>query len=118
MRWAGKPENIVNDCLAAAHVVNQSFDIPLADAEVAATARSVHKYRVGWITKGKYFTEDQRRLWGRERQARGVAKRRERNADRDRAIVQAVEEGESMRSVARRFVLSRMQVWRICQFAK
>ena len=71
MRWAGKPENIVNDCLAAAHVVNQSFDIPLADAEVAATARSVHKYRVGWITKGKYFTEDQRRLWGRERQARG-----------------------------------------------
>ena len=23
MRWAGKPENIVNDCLAAAHVVNQ-----------------------------------------------------------------------------------------------
>ena len=85
----------------------------LPDAEVAATARSVHKYRARWITKGKYYTARQRRLWGRERQARGVAKRRERNADRDRAIVQAVETGESMRSVARRFGLSRMQVWRI-----
>ena len=71
MRWAGKPENMVNDCLAAAHVVNQSFEFPLPDAEVGATARSVQRYRFGWITKGKYFTQDQRRLWGRERQARG-----------------------------------------------
>ena len=57
MRWAGSPSNLVNDCLAAARVVNQSFDIPLPDAEEAATARSVHKYRASWITtKGKYFT--------------------------------------------------------------
>ena len=49
MRWAGKPENRVNDCLAAAHAANQSFDVPLPDSEVAATARSVHKYRARWI---------------------------------------------------------------------
>ena len=109
MRWSGKPENIVNDCLAAAHVVNQSFDVPLPDAEVAATARSVNGYRVGWIIKGKYFTEDQRRLWGRERQARGVAKRRERTLDRDRDIrassevnaVLAAQYGLSVRQVQR-----------------
>ena len=118
MRWAGCPENMVNDCLAAAHVINQSFDIPLPHAEVAATARSVKKYRFGWITKGRYFTSEQSRLWGRERGIRSGASRRKRTEDRDRAIVQAIEEGESMRSVARRFVLSRMQVWRICQFAK
>ena len=91
MRWAGKPENIVNDCLAAAHVVNQSFDIPLADAEVAATARSVHKYRVGWITKGKYFTPTQRTLWGRARGIKSGAARRKLTEGRDKAIIQAVE---------------------------
>ena len=93
--WAGSPANRENDCLAAAHVINQSFDLPLPHAEVAATARSVHGYRARWIAKGKYYTAGQRRLWGRERQARGVAKRCERNADRDRAIVQAVEAGRS-----------------------
>ena len=106
MRWAGCPENRTNDLLAAAHVINQSFDIPLPHAEVAATARSVHGYRARWIAKGKYYTAGQRRLWGRERQARGVAKRCERNADRDRAIVQAVEAGRSLRDVGREYGLS------------
>ena len=76
MRWAGCPENMVNDCLAAAHVINQSFDIPLPHGEVAETARSVHRYRVGWITKGKYFTPTQRTLWGRARGIKSGAARR------------------------------------------
>ena len=113
MRWAGKPENIVNDCLAAAHVVNQSFDIPLADAEVAATARSVHKYRVGWITKGKYFTPTQRTLWGRARGIRSGAARRKLTEDRDKAIIQAVSEGRSLRDVGREYGLSYYAVWNI-----
>ena len=113
MRWAGRPENTTNDCLAAAHVINQSFDIPLPHGEVAATARSVHHYRARWIAKGQYFTQEQRTLWGRARGVKSGASRRKRTSDRDPAIVQAVETGESMRSVARRFGLSRMQVWRI-----
>ena len=113
MRWAGKPENIVNDCLAAAHVVNQSFDIPLADAEVAATARSVHKYRVGWITKGKYFTPTQRTLWGRARGIKSGAARRKLTEDRDKAIIQAVSEGRSLRDVGREYGLSYYAVWNI-----
>ena len=76
IRWAGCPENMVNDCLAAAHVINQSFDIPLPHTEVAATARSVKNYRFGWITKGRYFTPEQTRLWGRERGIKSGAARR------------------------------------------
>ena len=113
IRWAGRPENTTNDCLAAAHVINQSFDIPLPHGEVAATARSVHHYRARWVAKGQYFTQEQRTLWGRARGVKSGASRRKRTSDRDLAIVQAVETGESMRSAARRFGLSRMQVWRI-----
>ena len=76
IRWAGKPENIVNDVLAAAHLVNQAFSPRLPDAEVAATARSVHKYRKQWVTKGRYFTPAQSRLWGKERGIKSGAARR------------------------------------------
>ena len=108
MRWAGKPENIVNDCLAAAHVVNQSFDVPLPDAEVAATARSVNGYRVGWIIR-EVLHGGSASIVGRERQAMGVAKRRERTRDRDRDIrassevnaVLAAQYGLSVRQVQR-----------------
>ena len=103
IRWAGSPENIANDCLAAAHVINQSFELPLPDSEVAGIAASVERYRKKW----SYYTAEQKTLWGRERQARGVAKRRERNQDRDRAIIQAVSEGRSLRDVGREFGLSK-----------
>ena len=41
IRWAGCPENRENDCLAAAHVINQSFELPLPDSEVAGIAARV-----------------------------------------------------------------------------
>ena len=106
IRWAGCPENMVNDCLAAAHVINQSFDIPLPHAEVAATARSVKKYRFGWITKGKYFTPTQRSLWGRARGIKSGAARRKLTHDRDTAIIQAIESGRSLRDVGMEYGLS------------
>ena len=110
MRWAGSPSNLVNDCLAAAHVVNQSFDIPLPDAEVAGIARSVKRYRLTWITKGKHFTAEQKSLWGRQRGIRSGAARRKLTADRDRAIVQAVEGGRSLRDVAGEYELDHKAV--------
>ena len=76
MKWAGSPENIANDCQAAAHAANQTFELPLPDAEVAGIARSVQQYRLKWITKGNHYTAEQKSLWGRERQARGVASAR------------------------------------------
>ena len=86
IRWAGCPENKRNDCLAAAHVINQSFDIPLPHAEVAATARSVHAYRSRWISRGAYFTQEQRSLWGKARGIKsGEARRKGTPLESDRA---------------------------------
>ena len=99
IRWAGRPENRTNDCLSAAHVINQSFDIPLPHAEVAATARSVHRYRARWIAKGQYFTQAQRTLWGQARGIKSGAARRKLTEARDKAIIQAVSEGRTMRDV-------------------
>ena len=99
MRWAGSPENIVNDCLAAAHAANQSFLIPLPDAEVAGIARSVQQYRLKWITKGKHYTPTQRTLWGRARGIKSGAARRKLTEVRDKAIIQAVSQGRTMRDV-------------------
>ena len=88
IRWAGSPENTHNDCLSAAHVINQDFDIPLPHVEVAATAKSVHRYRARWIAKGRFYSAEQRSAWGRERQVKGVANRRKRGDldNRDKAI--------------------------------
>ena len=109
IRWAGSPENIANDCLAAAHVINQSFELPLPDSEVAGIAASVERYRKTW----NYYTAEQKTLWGRERGVKSGASRRKLTADRDRAIVQAVESGRSLRDVAGEYGLYYYAVWNI-----
>ena len=107
IRWAGSPSNLVNDCLAAAHVINQSFDLPLPHAEVAATARSVHGYRAKWKAKSEYYTQEQRSLWGKARGIKSGKARRKLTHERDKAIIQAVESGRSLRDVGREFGLSK-----------
>ena len=96
MAWAGRPENQGNNCLAAAHVINQSFDTRLDYGEVAATARSVNRYRARWIAKGEYFTQEQRSQWGRVRQAKGVSNRRGRSRDRNRSISESSESNAAL----------------------
>ena len=115
MSWAGSPENIVNDCLAAAYAANQSFLIPLPDAEVAGIARSVQQYRLKWITKGKHYTPTQRTLWGRARGIKSGAARRKLTHERDKAITQAVSEGRTLRDVAGEYGLSLKAVWHIAR---
>ena len=110
-RWAGKPENRENNVMAAALSINEEIGrlhgkAPLDRSEVDGIVRSVHRKRKEWIAKGSYYTPEQRTLWGRERQARGVEKRRQRSAGRDRAIIQAVEAGRSLRDVGREYGLS------------
>ena len=106
IRWAGSPSNLVNDCLAAAHVINQSFDLPLPHAEVAATARSVHGYRAKWKAKSEYYTQEQRSLWGKARGIKSGEARRKLTHERDKAIIQAVSEGRSLRDVGREYRLA------------
>ena len=52
MIWAGRRENATIPVLSAAPVRNQQFDHPLAESEVAATARSVERYRARWAARG------------------------------------------------------------------
>ena len=117
-RWAGKPENRGNDVMAAAMSINEEIGrlhgrSPMDQSEVAAIARSVDRKRREWIAKDSYYSSEQRSLWGQERGIRSGKARRKRNEDRDRAIIQAVDKGRSLRDVGREFELSRMQVWRI-----
>ena len=110
-RWAGKPENRGNDVLAAAMSINEEIGrlhgkAAMDQSEVAAIARSVDRKRREWIAKDSYYSSEQRSLWGRERGIRSGKARRKRNEDRDRAIIQAVDKGRSLRDVGREFGLS------------
>ena len=73
------------------------------------------RYRARWIAKGKFYTPEQKTLWGRERQARGVATRRKRNHldDRDRLIRLDLEQGMTQVKIARKFGLTEARVSQI-----
>ena len=68
--------------------------------------RSVDRKRREWIAKDSYYSSEQRSLWGQERGIRSGKSRRKRNEDRDRAIIQAVDKGRSLRDVGREFGLT------------
>ena len=106
MRWAGSPANERNDVLAAALAANQDFGLPLGYGEVAGIARSVERYRDGWIAQGCYFSADESEAWGRRYGRRSGAVRRRKTADRDARIVQAAIDGESGAQIAARPELS------------
>ena len=109
--WAGKPENRENNVLAAAMAINEEIGRihgkpPMDQSEVAAIARSVHGYRLRWIEKASYYSPEQKKLWGRERGIKSGAVRRALTHNRDKAIIQAVSEGRTLRDVGCEFGLS------------
>ena len=117
-RWAGKEENKENDVLAAAMSINREVGkmhgkIPLDQSEVATIARSVHRKRAEWIRRGKYYTQEEKTLWGRTRQKKGVEMRRKKNRERDLSIIQAVSDGESASAIGRRFKVHHTTILRI-----
>ena len=114
--WAGKPENRENNVLAAAMAINEEIGRihgkrPMDQPEVAAIARSVSGYRAKWIAKGEYYTQDQRSLWGKARGIRSGESRRNLTHDRDKAIIQAVSEGRTMRDVGMEYGLTGAAVY-------
>ena len=52
LKWAARHENINVTVLSAAMIINQQFTSPLTQSEVAATARSVERYREQWAARG------------------------------------------------------------------
>ena len=111
IRWAGCPENRENDCLAAAHVINQSFELPLPDSEVAGIAASVERYRKNW----SYYTAEQKELWGRARGIKsGEARRKRGNLDeRDQLIRLDLEQGMRQQGIALKYGLTQARVSQI-----
>ena len=112
MKWAGREENRGLAVLPVAEAINEHYAhegrgrLPIS--EVRATAKSVEGYRRQWESRGWH-----RPSWIARQEARGRVggfmsgkARRERNRDRDEAILAAVAGGQSKRAVAKLFGLN------------
>ena len=107
MKWAGSPVNLGVPVLTAlmainAEVARKRGKPPLDAGEVAGIARSVERYRAGWIKRGRFYTESERSAWGQARGVRSGHARRKRTEARDREIVKDRVAGMSIRAIARR----------------
>ncbi len=102
MRWAGQERNINIDAFTAALTINQEFQHPLPLSEVQATAKSVEKYRKGWVAKGWHkpaWLKKQKRLGKKG----GLASARVRQFMADERKVHAVRmrrEGMTLQKIA------------------
>ena len=107
--WGRTAPFALSELAAVADMKNQAFTLhglpPLDGAEVAGIVRSVYKRH-----QRKLHTGEQQRTFSfiqSNRAKKGGQKRREKRADRDATIIQAVQAGgQSMRSVERRLGLS------------
>ena len=93
-----------------ARATNDGLDAPLSDGEVSAISKSVERYRLGWIAKGRFYTEAEREAWGRSLGLAGGKVRRAAVSSRDKFIMQGRAEGMSTRALARSFKVSRSAV--------
>ena len=117
MKWAGSPANIGLEVLPVARATNDATPAPLPDSEVAGLAKSVERYRDGWIAKGRFYTEDERQAWASAMGLQSAAVRRAANADRDIRIIEGYAAGWSQRHLAKLFKLSQHGVWKVLQRA-
>ena len=113
MKWAGSPFNLELEVLPMARATNDGFEIPLPDQEVSAIARSVERYRDGWIAQGRVYSEAERIAWGRSLGLQSAAARRAANARRDYRIIEGHAAGWSQRHLAKLFKMSKTGVWKV-----
>ena len=93
MKWAGSPANIGLDVLAVARARNYGSPLPMGDSEVAGLAKSVERYRARWIAEGRFYTEAERKAWGRSMGLQSAVVRRAANAERDIRIIEGYAAG-------------------------
>ena len=115
LKWAGSPFNLELEVLPMARATNDGFEIALPDQEVSAIARSVERYRDGWIAQGRVYTEAERTAWGRSLGLQSAAARRAANARRDFRIIEGHRAGWSQRHLAKLFKMSKTGVWKVLQ---
>ena len=113
LKWAGSPFNLELEVLPMARATNDGFEIPLADGEVSAIAKSIERYRRTWIAKGRFYTEAERAAWGRSLGLQSAAVRRAANAQRDLRIREGHAAGWSQRHLAKLFKISKTGVWKV-----
>ena len=113
MKWAGSPANIGREVVAVARATNDGMDLPMGDSEVAGIAKSVERYRDGWIAKGRFYTVDERQAWASAMGLQSAVVRRAANADRDLRIIEGYRAGWSQRHLAKLFKLSQHGVWKV-----
>jgi len=111
MRWAGSSRRRGMAVLPVLEALNREFAEPLPASEVASIARSVERYRARWVESGRFYSHTSAEQAQRGRRS-GQARRRA-TAERDAAIVEAVEGGQSQAAVGRAFGLSRWAVRKI-----
>ena len=115
MTWSGSQANLKAEVLGAARAANDGFEIPLPDAEVAAIAKSVERYRRSWIAKGRFYSDGERAAWGRSLGLQGGVVRRAANAQRDFRIIEGHRAGWSQRHLAKLFKMSQQGIWHVLQ---
>ena len=113
-KWYGKPANWyaeLGELETKIHQLNESLEHPRPWIKVREIARWMHRKQAARLASG----EQQGRL-SMMQTGRGIksgASRRKGTEDRDKAIVQAIESGRSLRDVAREFGLAVSTVWEI-----
>ena len=110
MKWSGEPRNWGNwaGLASSLWVKNQGFIAPLGERELGGIVKSVVRYQRRNLESGK-----QQQTFSSIQAARGKksgAARRTKTADRDAAIIQAVQHGESIHGVAREYGLNRYAI--------
>lgn len=104
MAWAGKRANADIAVMTALVVTNQGFPKPLPESEVAATARSIEKYREIWKARGWHTPR-----WIAKQAALGKASgkvRREAVAERNASIRAARLAGMTVKAIAAKHQVS------------
>ena len=105
--WYGKPANWYakqGELERMIHHINEGMENPRPSVEVRELATWMHRKQTDRLAKG-----EQQGNFSMMQTARGIrsgSSRRTRTEDRDRAIVQAIESGRSLRGVGREYGLS------------
>ena len=119
MKWSGAPRNWGNwaGLASSLWVKNQGFIAPLGERELGGIVKSVVRYQRRNLESGKQqqtFSSIQS-CRGKKGGKKSGKARRAKTAERDTAIIQAVQAGQSMRAVGREYGLNPSTVLRMLQ---
>lgn len=111
MQWAGRNCNRNEDVMLQAELLNTDFLKPLPLSEIRSIAKSVSKYQARWKVRGWH-----NHSWLKKQKFRsflGNRAKTQKNTGRNQCIVDDINGGMNKTQIAKKYGLSRMQVYRI-----